>query len=110
MNEEQKKKLEAASRIGKGMWFKNKTTGKRSCLGTIEDEVYIFVGDYKHLIQRIHFNPGVSWDGSEFGYRSGYYTFDKTGKRVKWGQYTQFLTEKEYPKLLVKAKEKGWLI
>lgn len=64
MNEEQKRKLEAASRIGKGMWFKDKTTGKRSCLGTIEDEVYIFVGDYKHLIQRIHFNPRVSWEGN----------------------------------------------
>ena len=65
------------------------------------------VGEYKHLIQRIRFSFGVPWDG-RYGYRTGYYTLSATAKRLTWGQYTQFLTQTEYRKLLAKARAKGW--
>ena len=104
----QKERLEAASRIGKTVRFKDKITGEVYHLGTVEDEIYILVGDYKHMIQRIRFHEGISWDSSKFGYRTGYYTFDKNMKRVIWGRYAQFLTEREYRKLLGKAQSKGW--
>ena len=118
MNGEQKKKLEAKSSIGKTVWFKDKKTGKHIRQGIVEDEVYILVSDYKHLIQRIRCPEGAAWsgnklgywDGSHFGYRTGYYTFDKYGRNIVWGQFTQFLTEREYQKLLAKAREKGWPI
>ena len=53
---------------------------------------------------------GAYWDGSKYGYRTGYYTYDKNMKYIVWGQFTQFLTEKEYNKLLTKARAKGWPI
>ena len=108
MNDEQRKRLEAKSGVGKTVTFKDKRTGEAVPWGTVTDEVSIIVGDYKHLIQRIERKEGY-WDGSRVGYRTGYYTYDKEGKRILWGQYTQFLTEREYNKLLNKAKAKGWL-
>lgn len=77
-------------------------------MGTVEDEVFIIVGDYKHLIQRVRFETGVSWDDSTHAYRTGYYTYQGDRKQIKWGQYTQFLTEAEYRDLLGKAREKQW--
>ena len=70
------------------------------------------------LIQRVKYpedgqfegSKSKQWDGSPYGYRTGYYTYDKTEKRIVWGQYTPFLTEKEYKSLLEKAKEEGWPI
>jgi hypothetical protein len=44
-------KLEAATCVGRHMKFKDKFTGVRTVWGTIEEEVYIMVGDYKHMIQ-----------------------------------------------------------
>lgn len=70
--------------------------------------MYIIIGEYKHLIQKVKFEGGVSWDKSIFAYRTGYYTFENGRKHIKWGQYTQFLTENEYRTLLAKAKAKGW--
>ncbi len=108
LNNDQRKRLEAKSGIGKFVKFKDKKTRKTTLMGVVRDEVYILVGDYKHLIQRIEKDAGY-WDGSKFGYRTGYYTYDKGGKRILWGQYTQFLTEREYRTLLNKAEAKGWL-
>jgi hypothetical protein len=114
----QEARLKAKTGIGKGVWFKDKMPPNESKLiGRVEDEVAICVGDYKHLIQRIRCSEnrinrsgekGCFWDGSKYGYRTGYYTFDQSGKKLLWGQYTQFLTEIEYRELLNKAKEKGW--
>ena len=108
MNKEKLKKLEAKTKIGKPVYFKNKDGSGYRTMGIVEDEVYIIIGEYKQMIQRIKFAKGESWDGSEYAYRTGYYTYDKKGVNIKWGQYTQFLTQKEYKRLLEKAKEKGW--
>jgi len=111
MTEEQRKRLEATSGIGRSIRFMEKGETERTNMGTVVDEVYIIVGDYKHLIQRIQSKETEPyWDGSRIGYRTCYYTFDAKGKNIKFGQYTQFLTEKEYTVLLSKAKAKGWPI
>ena len=96
--------------IGKPIHFKLKQTGDRTLWGTVEDEVYIMVDDYKHMIQRFKFAKEISNDDSEYGYRTCYYTLDKKEQKIKWGQYTQSLTEREYRELLGKAKAKGWPI
>ena len=111
MTAQQKKRLESHSGIGKEVWFKDKETGKHELWGIVEDEVYIMVEDYRHMIQRIKAPKGEEyWDGCEYGYRTGYYTYDKAMKRLVWGQFTQFLTEKQYRELLGKARDKGWPI
>lgn len=109
MHKEKIIKLEKMSRLGMPVTFRSKAEpGQWDRIGIVEDEVYIMVGDYKHMIQRIKFADDVSWDGSQHGYRTGYYTYDKNMENIKWGQFTQFLTEKEYRELLSKAKAKGW--
>ena len=108
-SEEQRKRLEAASGVGKFVQFVEKGETARTKMGTVLDEVYVIVGEYKHLIQRIQFEEPY-WDGSRIGYRTCYYTLDAKGKNIKFGQYTQFLTEKEYTVLLSMAKAKGWPI
>jgi ribosomal protein L35AE/L33A len=50
VEDERRKKLEAKSGVGKRVWFKDKKTGQRIFRGIVKDEVYIIVGDYKHLI------------------------------------------------------------
>lgn len=79
-------------------------------MGKVVDEVYIIVNDYKHMIQKIEFAQGLSWDRSKYAYRTGYYTWDANFKRIIWGQFTQFLTEKEYSRLLEQARKKGWIL
>jgi hypothetical protein len=107
MTKKQSEKLEGWPSIGKLVHFKEKGGSERIKTGTIVDEVHVIVGDYKHLIQKIEAdNP--FWDGSRIGYRTCYYTYDAAGKHIKFGQYAQFLTQKEYKTLLSKAKAKGW--
>ena len=108
MNSNQRKKLEQMSGQKKHVNFKNKDGSGYTNIGIVDDEVYIMVGDYKHMIQKIRFNAGKSWDSSIFGYRTCYYTYDKDIKNIKCGQFAQFLTQIEYKKLLQLAKEKGW--
>jgi hypothetical protein len=108
MNPDQLQRLVNASMVGKPVWFRHKGKPGHTQMGIVEDEVYILVSDYKHMIQRIRFSADVSWDGSTHGYRTGYYTYDGAMKHIKWGQYTQFLTEREYRDLLGKARAKGW--
>ncbi len=110
MTEQQTDKLLRISGIGKTVWHKNKGSSDSTAMGVIEDEVFILVSDYKHVLQRIKFSANLSWDGSEYAYRSGYWTYDSKGKRIVWGQFTQFLTENEYKQLLQKARNKGWPI
>lgn len=98
------------SMIGRLVTFKHKGKPGTYQLGVVEDEVYVLVSDYKHMIQRIRFADGVSWDGSDYGYRTGYYTYQADMRHIKWGQYTQFLTETEYQVLLRKARAKDWPI
>lgn len=101
-------RLKAMSRIGHPVTFRHKGAPGSQVMGIVEAEVFIMVSDYKHLIQRIRFAEGVSWDGSTYAYRTGYYTYDGSGRHIKWGQYTQFLTEREYQQLLGKARALGW--
>jgi hypothetical protein len=97
---EQLDRLTRQSMIGRTVTFKNKDRSGYYAIGVVEDEVFVMVSDYKHLIQRIRFAEGQSWDGSEYGYRTGYYTYDAKCRRIVWGQYTQFLTQQEYQTLL----------
>lgn len=116
LTEEQIKLLMSKSGVGKRVWFKDKKDGKPVVQGKIVDEVSVRVGDYKHLIQKIEcintrWNQNeLYWDRSKYGYRTGYYTYDRNMKHIVWGQYTQFLTEKEYSALLKQARDKGWPI
>lgn len=109
LTKQQLRRLEAASCIGRHVRFKNKDGSGHEDMGVVLDEAYIIVFDYKHMIQRIRRDEPY-WDGSRIGYRTCYYTFDAKKKHVKFGQYTQFLTEKEYAVLLSEAKAKGWPI
>jgi hypothetical protein len=97
------------SGLNKTVKFKDKGGSAQIKMGVVIDEVYIIVGDYKHLIQQIRRDQPY-WDGSQIGYRTCYYTFEAKGKNIKFGQYTQFLTEKEYTALLAMARDKGWSI
>jgi hypothetical protein len=110
MTAAQKARLEAMTMVGRKVTFKQKGKPGSYQLGIVEDEVYVLVSDYKHMIQRIRFANGVSWDESEHGYRTGYYTYQAHMQHIKWGQYTQFLTQSEYQVLLAKARERGWPI
>ena len=64
----------------------------------------------ERVIQRIRFAEAVRWDGSEYGYKTGSFTLDDRTGAVKWAQYSQCLSEKQYRELLGKAREKGWPI
>ena len=108
MTPQQRAKLERMSRLGQTVTHKRKGGAGREVVGTVVDEVYIIVSDYKHMIQQIRFPDHARWDGSEFAYRVGYYTYDASGKHIKWGQYTSVLTESQYRELLAKARAKGW--
>src|SRR5437899_2041436 len=99
MTNEQTERLEGMSGIGKPLTHKNKDGSGWTRMGTVEDEVFERVGEYKHLIQRIRLAQ-TSWDGCEYAYRTGYYTYDRNLKNIKWGQYSQFLTQKAYRELL----------
>ncbi len=107
MIEKQRKRLDALSTIGRIVHFKDKGTTEHTKMGAVVDEVSVIVRDYKHFIQRIQADEPY-WDGSLIAYRTCYYTFEAKGKNLKFGQYTQFLTEKEYATLLSKARAKGW--
>jgi hypothetical protein len=110
MTADQERKLRSASRIGKQVRFKNKKEAGHRIVGVVEDEVYIIVSDYKHMIQRIKFADGQGWSGNQYAYRVAYYTWDAGMKSVKWGQYHSLLAESELKSLIYQAKEKGWKI
>lgn len=109
MTEEQTRKLENLSMIGRNVHFKIKGMNEKAVYGKVVDEVYLIVEDYKHLIQKIKITHEF-WKRSEYGYRTGYYTWDAHKRRIVWGQYTQVLTQEEYKELLAKAKERKWEI
>jgi hypothetical protein len=108
MTDEQRQRLEAKSTVGRTVALKNDGISGERKVGKIVDEVALVVRHHKHLIQKILFADGVSWDSSPHGYRTGYYTYSQGMKKIVWGQYTQFLTGNEYRVLLTKAKAKGW--
>jgi hypothetical protein len=108
MTEEQTQRLDAKSTVGRTVTFKSKGISSERKVGKIIDEVTLVVRHHKHLIQKILFADGVSWDGSPHGYRTGYYTYSNGMNKIVWGQSTQFLTGTEYRVLLTKAKAKGW--
>jgi hypothetical protein len=110
MTDAQKLRLESMTGVGKAVRFKNKGGGGHRIMGIVEAEVHVMVNDYKHVIQKIRFADGISWDPSTHAYRTGYWTYDAGKKRIVWGQYTQFLTETEYKALLAQARQKGWEI
>lgn len=92
----------------KAVMFTERGGHERVRLGTVEDEVFILVGQHKHVLQRIRLDKSQRWDRSQYVYRTGYYTFSDDRSRLVWGQYSQLLTELEWPRLLRKARRKGW--
>lgn len=110
LTHEQTKRLEAMSLMGKLVRHKEKggrQGGLVTVMGKVVDEVYVMVDEYKHVLHKIE---GNFWGGDKYAYRGGYWTYTADRKQIKWGQFTQFLTQKEYKQLLAKAKEKGWAI
>jgi hypothetical protein len=108
LTEDDRQRLEAQSMKGEKVTFKRKGTGEIWNVGEVVGEVYVIVNDYKHMIQQIQFTEGEGWGDNRFAYRTGYYTFQYDTNRIKWGQFTQFLTQSEYKELLGKARAKGW--
>ncbi len=105
---EQTSKLESYTGLNKIVTFKNKYAAGKVLLGTVEDEVSLISFDYKYVVQKIRLAPNIAWDGSQYAYRSGYYTFDGNMQKVLWGQYHSCLSEREYEQLLALARAKGW--
>ena len=106
LNDEQRRRLESMSRMHKPLYHKKKGGGGPARLmGTVVGEVYIMVNEYKHVLHKIE---GEFWGGDKYAYRTGYWTYAAGGQRIVWGQYTQFLIEKEYKQLLTKARAEGW--
>jgi hypothetical protein len=108
MDWDKQQKLETATRIGKQVWLNGKGGWTPTLWGTVDDEVAIVGDGVKHVIQRIRFADGVSWDGSEYGYKTGAFTYDERSSAVKWAQYSQCVSEKEYSELVEQARKKGW--
>src|ERR1700690_211869 len=98
------------SGLGKTVKFKHKGRAGYRLIGTIVDEVSLICDEYKHVMQRIRFEPDASNDGCRYAYRTGYWTWRGDGKGVVWGQYTQLLSEREQRKMIARAKAKGWPI
>jgi hypothetical protein len=101
-------RLELATRVGKEVWLNERSSGMPILWGIVEDEVGLVVDDAKHVIQRIRLAKDVSWDESEYGYKTGSFTIDARTGSVKWAQYSQVVSEQEYRELLTKARAKGW--
>jgi hypothetical protein len=112
MTDQQRARVTAMTGVGKPIHHRRKRGVGHDRMGKIVDEVFHIVGDYKHVIQKVLLPEDlrIKWDGSEHAYRTGYWTYSGNGKRIVWGQYTQFLTEVEYRILLQKARDKGWSI
>jgi len=108
LTKEEKERLEGTSGIGKDVKFTVEGGKPAWVPGTIVDEVYVMVEDYKHVLQRIKLREGERRGGNEYAYRTGHWTY--RGQKINWGQYIQFLTESEYRELLTKARAKGWPI
>lgn len=77
------RRVESMSMLGRAVEFRNRGGLGRWKVGIVEDEVYIIVRDYKHLIQRIRFSDGASWDGSDYAYRTGHHTYQAGKKYIK---------------------------
>ena len=107
---EEVRRLEAATRLGKEVWLNERGSGMPILWGVVEDEVGLVVDDAKHVIQRIRLAKGVSWDGSPYGYKTGSFTIDPKSGSVKWAQYSQVLSEREFSDLIAQVRAKGWPI
>lgn len=105
---EDQRRLETATRIGKEVMANARDSWTPHVWGVVEDEVSIVVDGAKHVIQRIRLADGISWDGSEYGYKAGTFVIDARTGGVKWAQYSQVLSEREFVTLLEKARGKGW--
>lgn len=110
-SEAQRKLLELRT-LGRNVIFREKETGKQQMLGAVESEVSVLAADntYKHFIQRIEYTN--DWRKrinqkhhyrDKFGFRICYWTLDKTGKKLKFGQYASHMPESDFHKLLRKA-------
>ena len=106
----QTEKLDSHSGQGKKVTFNDKHTGNKFIVGRVVDEVSVTSFNYKYVLQRILLAPRMSWDGSKYAYRDGYYTWDAKMKKVVWGQYHSLPSEREKTSLLKLARRKDWPI
>lgn len=104
------RKLETASRLGKQVIAQARESWSPIVWGVVEDEVSLVVDGAKHVIQRIRLAKDATWDGSEYGYKTGSFHLDPRTGAVKWAQYSQVLSEREMSELLARARSKGWPI
>lgn len=109
ITQQQTEKLDTYTGLNKKVFFKDKHTDKRFAVGKVVDEVSVLSFNYKYVFQKVELAPGMTWDGSRYAYRDGYYTWDAKMEKVLWGQYHPLPSEKEKRSLLRKAKNKGWL-
>ena len=107
---EDQKKLETATRLGKDVIAQARDSWTPVVWGVVEDEVSLVVDGAKHVIQRIKLAKDVSWDGSEYGYKTGTFQLDPRTGAIKWAQYSQVLSEREMSELFARARAKGWPI
>ena len=107
---EDQRKLETATRIGKEVIAQARDSWSPIAWGVVEDEVSLVVDGAKHVIQRIRLAKDAAWDGSEYGYKTGTFQVDPRTGAIKWAQYSQVLSEREYCELLTRARAKGWPI
>lgn len=101
--------LNAYTMFGKDVRFKVKGGVGQYTVGTVEDEVSVITGEYKHVMHRIRLAPGpAKWWKSLYAYRTGYYTWTADKRRVVWGQFHQLILELYFSRLIKKASAKGW--
>ena len=105
---QQTEKLDSYTGLNKKVVFKDKHTGKRFVVGKIVDEVSVLSFNYKYVYQKIELAPDMTWDGSRYAYRDGYYTWDAKMVKVVWGQFHALPSEKEKRGLLKSAYSRGW--
>lgn len=107
---EDQRKLELATRIGKEVIAQARESWSPIVWGVVEDEVSLVVDGAKHVIQRIRLAKDITWDGSEYGYKTGTFQIDPRTGSIKWAQYSQVISERELSELLARARKKGWPI
>lgn len=99
-------RLASMTTIGNAVGWTDKHTGEGRSGGVVEDEVSVMTDDNesKHFHQRIRQADGT------YTRRSCYYTLDKSGTRIVFGQYAPWISEADYCELLAKERAKGWPI
>src|SRR5437762_2994068 len=87
---------------GKRIIIRDKATGQRFVVGSIEDEVSVSDGEQKYFIQIVRLEADISADGdpTRYVFRIGYYTRRADGRFCLGSQYAPITTPVEFVSLL----------